>query len=160
CCASSRAPRSGRIMLTLPSVHPYLMTLLLEDPSESEQLTALSHDSWKTIIEEAMTERLAALLFRRLDHSDHRHLIPSQVLNLLTQQMVQQTAWNLLLTKELEHVLTICRQRGIMCIPIRGPVLAAQLYGDCSMRLIDDLDVLVHREDLPVIKDIFDQLGY
>lgn len=147
-------------MLTIPSVHPYLMTLLLEDPSEREQLTALTHDSWKTIIEEAIAQRLAALLFCRLDHSNLQHLIPIHALNLLKQQMVQQTAWNLLLTNELEHILTACQTRGITCIPIRGPVFAAQLYGDCSMRQMDDLDLLVHREDLSTIKEIFDLLGY
>ncbi len=147
-------------MLTIPSVHPYLMTLLLEDPSEREQLTALTHDSWTTIIEEAIAQRLAALLFRRLNHSNDQHLVPSHLLQLLTQQMVQQTAWNLLLTNELEHILTACQTRGITCIPIRGPVFAAQLYGDCSMRQMDDLDLLVHREDLSAIRDMFDQFGY
>lgn len=147
-------------MLTIPSVHPYLMTLLLEDPSEREQLTALTHDSWTTIIEEAIAQRLAALLFRQLNHSNDQHLVPSHVLQRLTQQMVQQTAWNLLLTNELEHILTACQTRGITCIPIRGPVFAEQLYGDCSMRQMDDLDILVHREDLSAIRDMFDQFGY
>jgi hypothetical protein len=82
------------------------------------------------------------------------------LLNLLKQQMVRQAAWNLLLTKELGRILAACQQRGITCIPIRGPVFAAQLYDDCSMRQMDDLDLLVHREDLSSIKEIFDHLGY
>lgn len=147
-------------MLTLPSVHPFLTTLLMGDQPEREQLTALPHHSWKTIIEEAIAQRIAAILFRWLNNFNHQHLIPIHLLNLLKQQMVRQAAWNLLLTKELGRILAAYQQRGIACIPIRGPVFAMQLYGDCSMRQMDDLDLFVHREDLSAIKEIFDQLGY
>ena len=147
-------------MLTLPSVHPFLMTLLMDGQPEREQLAAIPHLSWKTIIQEAIAQRIAAMLFRWLNHSSYRHCIPIHLLNPLNQHMVRQAAWNLLLTKELRRVLDACQQRGIGCIPIRGPVFAAQLYGDSSMRQMDDLDLLVHREDLPLIKEIFHQLGY
>jgi hypothetical protein len=147
-------------MLTLPSVHPFLMTLLMEGQTEREQLTAFPHHSCKTIIEEAIAQRVAAILFRWLNNFNRQHLIPIHLLSLLKQQIVRQTAWNLLLTKELGRILAACQQRGIACIPIRGPVFAVQLYGNCSMRQMDDLDLLVHREDLSAIKEIFDRLGY
>ena len=147
-------------MLTLPSVHPFLMSLVREGRLEEEQLTALPHHSWETIIEEAIAQRVAAVLFHWLNQSSHQHLVPNHSRNLLDLQIVQQTAWSLLLTKELTRILAACQQRDIACIPIRGPVLAAQLYGDCSMRQMDDLDLLVHREDLSALKEIFDQLGY
>jgi hypothetical protein len=148
-------------MLTLPSLHPFLTTLLMgSPPPEKEQLTALPHHVWKTIIEEAIAQRLADILFHWLNRFNHQHLIPFDVLNLLKHQIVRQTAWNLLLTKELGHILTTCQQRSITCIPIRGPMFAAQLYGGCSTRQMDDLDLLVHRKDLSAVKDIFDQLGY
>ena len=147
-------------MLTLPSVHPFLMTLLLKGQPEREQLIALPHDSWKTIIEEAITQRVAAILSRWLNQSDHQHLIPTHILNLLTQQVIRQVAWSLVLTKELGRILTAFQRRAITCIPIRGPVFATQFYGDYSMRQMDDLDLFVHREDLSTIKEIFDQLRY
>jgi predicted alpha/beta hydrolase family esterase len=147
-------------MLTIPSVHPLLMTLLREGRIEEGQLAALPHHSWETIIEEAITQRVAAILFHWLNHSNHQRLIPRQSMNRLTQQIVRQSAWNLLLAHELGRILAACQQRDIACIPIRGPLFAAQLYGDASMRQMDDLDVLVHRDDLPTIKEIFDQLGY
>ncbi len=55
------------IMLTLPSVHPFLMPLIIEGRLDVEQLTALPHHSWTTIIEEAIAQRVAAVLFRRLN---------------------------------------------------------------------------------------------
>lgn len=147
-------------MLTFPSVHPFLKALLTEIPSAKNQPAIISHDSWQAIVEEAITQRIAPPLLRWLSHPAHRHNIPLHLLNLLKQQVFQYAAWNLLLTTELRSVLATCDQRGIPCIPIRGPALAEQLYGDCATRPTDDLDLLVPREDLSTIKDIFQQLGY
>ena len=60
-------------MLTLPSVHPFLMPLIIEGRLDEEQLTALPHHSWETIIEEAIAQRVAAVLFHRLNESSHQH---------------------------------------------------------------------------------------
>lgn len=147
-------------MLTLPSVHPFLKTLLTESSSERDQPTIPTHDSWKTIVEEAITQRITPLLLGLFDHPVRRHQIPLHWLTILKQQVVQHTAWNLLLTNELRAILALCGQRNIACIPIRGPVLAEHLYGAGSTRQMDDLDILVHHGDLSAVKDIFQQRGY
>lgn len=146
-------------MLTLPSVHPFLLAIEGEQLLEEDRSTSVPYDAWQTIVEEATAQRLAPLLLRRLTQSAH-HQIPAHVLAVLKQEVVRHTAWNLLLAKELKTILAACEQQGIACIPIRGPVLAEQLYGDDSMRQMDDLDVLVHREELPAVKNLFRQLGY
>jgi hypothetical protein len=147
-------------MLNLPFVHPFLIALLTDNSREKNQPAIVSHDSWETIVEEAITQRVAPLVLSWLSHSVHRHEIPLQLLTLLKQQVALHAAWHSLLAKELRNILGTCEQRGIVCIPIRGPVLAEHLYGECSTRQMDDLDLLVHREDLSAIKDIFQHLGY
>ncbi len=147
-------------MLTFPSVHPFLMALLTNSPSAKNQPAIASHEAWQTIVEEAIAQRIAPLLLRWLSHPTHRHEIPLHLLNDLKLQVVQHAAWHLLLTKELRDILAMCERQGIACVPIRGPLLAEQLYDDYSTRQMDDLDFLVHREDLSAIKDIFQQLGY
>ena len=147
-------------MLTIPSVHPVLLSLVREDRLDEEQLAPFPHHSWDTLVEDAIAQRVAAILFHRLSQSRHRSLIPSHSRDRLNQQIVQQTAWNLLLEKELQRILLACQQRNIACVPIHGPILDAQLYGDSSIRQMDDLDILVHHEDLPAITHIFEQLGY
>ncbi|NGZ09232.1 MAG: hypothetical protein CV088_07565 [Nitrospira sp. LK70] len=147
-------------MLTLPSVHPFLMTILTDTSSETNQPALVPHDAWETIVEEAITQRVAPLLLCWLSHPTDQHEIPLQLLNALKQQVVQHTAWHLLLVIELRDILATCEQQGIASVPIRGPMLAEQLYGDGSTRQMDDLDFLVHREDLSALKDIFQHLGY
>lgn len=143
-----------------PSVHPFLRTLLTESPPATGQAAHIPDHSWKTIVDESITQRITPLLLSWLNEPTHRHDIPLQLLNILKQQVVQHAAWQLLLTQELHAILATCAQRNIACVPIRGPVLAERLYGNGSIRQMDDLDLLVHREDLSTVKDIFQQRGY
>lgn len=147
-------------MLTLPRVHPFLRALLTEHSPEEAQPVRVPLHSWGTIVEEAITQRITPFLLRRLNQPAHQCRVPPPLLTALKQQVAQHTVWQLLLTKELRHILAICEQNGIVCIPIRGPVLAEHLYGDGSTRQMDDLDFLVHRGNLSAIKDIFQHLNY
>ncbi len=147
-------------MLTLPPVHPFLMALLTERSPEDTQLARVPLHSWDTIVEEAIAQRIIPFLLRRLNQSAHQHQVPSHLLTVLKQQMARHTVWQLLLTEELRHILAACEQKGIACIPIRGPVLAEHLYGDGATRQMDDLDFLIHRGDLSAIKDTFRHLNY
>lgn len=147
-------------MLTLPAVHPFLLGLLTENFRATQQLTAPPEHSWHRIVEEALTQRIAPLLFQWIDLPGHQSIVPSDLRNRLKRELIQHTAWNLLLTTELSAILVACEQRGVPCIPIRGPMLAEKLYGDRSVRQMDDLDLLVHRKDLSTVKRIFERFGY
>ena len=48
------------------------------------------------------------------------------------------------LTGELARLLDRFRRDGIAAVPYKGPVLAAQAYGDVALREFVDLDILVH----------------
>jgi hypothetical protein len=147
-------------MLTLPSVHPALMALLTDGPLEQKWLESIPQETWEAIVNDAIAQRVAPILFHRIKHSTHRLQIPSRLHQRLHQQIIQLAAWNLVLTDELLRILTACRLQNIECIPIRGPLLAAQLYGDDAIRQMDDLDLLVHYENLSTVNEIFYQLGY
>lgn len=136
------------------------MALLTNAPLEQKWLEAIPQETWEAIINDAIVQRVAPILFHRLKHSTHRLQIPSHLHQRLHQRIIQLAAWNLVLTDELLRILTACRLQNIECIPIRGPVLATQLYGPDAVRQMDDLDLLVHQEDLSAVKELFDRLGY
>ena len=147
-------------MLTLPVVHPTLMALLTNAPLEHKWLEAIPQQTWEAIIDDAIAQRVGPILFHWLNHSAPRLQIPGHSRQQLRQHIIQHTTWNLILTNELQRILRTCQARRIQCIPIRGPILAAQLYGDDAIRQMDDLDLLVHYEDLSTVNEIFHQLGY
>jgi hypothetical protein len=70
------------------------------------------------------------------------------------------TERNLRLTAELREVLAALAEAGLPAVPLKGPALAALLYGDVTVRQFNDIDVLVHPLDAPRARAVLARLGY
>lgn len=55
---------------------------------------------------------------------------------------------NLALTAELVRIWSLLRKAGVEIIPFKGPTLALLAYGDLSLRMFADLDILVKEADV------------
>lgn len=62
--------------------------------------------------------------------------------------------------KELENLLQQFAEQDIEALPLKGPALAARLYGDVTMRSSVDLDLLVRRKDFPRAERLLSDLGF
>jgi len=50
--------------------------------------------------------------------------------------------------------------QGIPAVSLKGPVLATTIYGNLALRHFGDLDILVHKRDIPSAEDLFISQGY
>jgi Uncharacterised nucleotidyltransferase len=66
----------------------------------------------------------------------------------------------LYLTAELINILSLLQSQNIPAIPYKGPVLAAQAYGDIALREFEDLDIILGQSDVPKAHEIVVSLGY
>ena len=66
----------------------------------------------------------------------------------------------LYLTADLLQILKLFREHEIPALPYKGPVLAAQAYGDVALREFDDLDIMLRQRDIPRAHEIILSLGY
>jgi hypothetical protein len=66
----------------------------------------------------------------------------------------------LYLTAELINILRLFQAQNIPVIPYKGPVLAAQAYGDIALREFEDLDIILRQSDIPRAHEIIVSLGY
>jgi hypothetical protein len=66
----------------------------------------------------------------------------------------------LYLTAELINILRLFQAQNIPVIPYKGPVLAAQAYGDVALREFEDLDIILRQRDVPRAHEIIVSLGY
>jgi hypothetical protein len=64
------------------------------------------------------------------------------------------------LAGELIKILGEFQSQRILAIPWKGPVLAAQAYGDMAMREYEDLDLIVRQSDLLRAHDAMLRLGF
>jgi hypothetical protein len=66
----------------------------------------------------------------------------------------------LALTAELFRVLEALESRGVCATPYKGPVLAAQAYGDAAMRQFADLDIIVPQRQIVAAHDALIPRGF
>lgn len=65
-----------------------------------------------------------------------------------------------MLARELQTLLAQFAEQDIQVIPLKGPALAATLYGDATMRPCHDLDMLVRQNDFQRAQDLLFELGF
>lgn len=102
---------------------------------------------------------MASLLYWHLDAfcSD---AVPESVFEHLRDHFHANSLRKLFLTGELLRLLNAFKLQGIPAIPYKGPALAASVYGNLALRDFNDLDILVHRSDVPRAKEVLASLGY
>src|SRR5690606_33413903 len=67
---------------------------------------------------------------------------------------------NLRLSRALLDVLDLLTSAGIDALPLKGPVLAQQVYGSVAMRVFGDLDVLVAEARIDEALGVLLEAGY
>jgi len=114
---------------------------------------------WAALVTGASAHNLSPLLYRHLlDLCPER--LPAETRERFEKGLHGHERWNLHLTAELFCLLERFREAGILAIPYKGPVLAAQAYGDIMMRQFADLDIAVRQRDMPRAHELLVTDGY
>jgi len=108
---------------------------------------AAARVDWEGALELARAHRFGPLLAARL-RADPAIAVPAPVRARLEQLYLTAAARGARLLTELRRVVDLLAAAGVESLPMRGPVLAQQLYADPHVRPSDDLDLLVPLEAL------------
>lgn len=138
-----------------------LAFLEMEEGTEmSFELWELMKDAnWHTFIELARHHRVFPTMNRKLQ--EHRPInVPAFVISMFQRDYYRNTITMLALSGEMERLSSLFENRGIRALFLKGPVIAADLYGDVSLRTSCDLDVLVPLESLQAAEELLVSLGY
>ncbi len=114
--------------------------------------------NWDEIISAAAAHGVVPILFRNL--GPYAKDIPSPVLERLRSFTLENNLHNLYLAGELTKLIRIMEESGINALPYKGPLLAASVYGDLSLRQFCDLDILISKKDVQKAKQLFSGIGY
>ena len=131
------------------------------DGETSRQMRLLLEDGlrWDRLLSLAERHRMKPLLCWHLI-TQFADLVPPETLGELKKRLHYQTARNLFLTARLLEILDLFDRNGIQAIPYKGPVLAASVYGNLSLREFYDLDILVRQRDVERASRLMPSLGY
>jgi Uncharacterised nucleotidyltransferase len=75
-------------------------------------------------------------------------------------EFLRNSCCTLALTAELFRVLSALEGHGVSATPYKGPLLAAQAYGDAVMRQFSDLDILVPQRQIATAHRALTELGF
>jgi hypothetical protein len=114
---------------------------------------------WEYLLWEAEENSITPLLERHLSAAAPG-AAPAAAQEQLKKTCRANTVRCLYLTAELFNILRLFQSQDIPAIPYKGPVLAAQAYGDIALREFEDLDIILRQSDVPKAHQIVVSLGY
>ena len=131
------------------------------DPGTPDQIIALIKQplDWEYLVRLARCHRLTSLLYVHLQQVCSGDC-PEVQLCELRAAYHRTAARNLFLTWQLLELVDRLKAESIPVIPFKGPSLAATLYGNTALRPFDDLDLFVHKSDVPLAQAILRRHGF
>lgn len=115
--------------------------------------------NWEKFIELAFYHRVYPLIYSKVKKV-HIDWIPNEVCQSLFKEYQRNTFQMLNLTGEMEQVSKLFSENNIKLLFIKGPAIAADLYGDISLRTSKDLDILIQLTDLERADALLLDWGY
>jgi hypothetical protein len=114
---------------------------------------------WELLLSEATESGVTPLLDRQL-RAIVLDSVPSAGKDQLRAACRANTVRSLFLTAELIKILEFFHSAGVQTLPYKGPVLAAQAYGDLALREFGDLDIVLCQRDMAKAHEVMIGLGY
>jgi hypothetical protein len=152
--------------LGLPDLIPEMQLLLSccrASVSEKDwakvKLLSCSSIDWDVFLKLAFRHRVYPLVYRILNNFAENGL-PKQALKNLQGLFESNRQRGLLLTAELVRLIKLFEQKRIPVMPLKGPVLALQIYGDSGLRHAGDLDLLVRPKQVRRVHRLLTESGY
>ncbi len=142
-------------------LQPALETLFrILDPQAAleELLPSITLQEWAQVEQAARQQGLTLLLYSRLERVNK--FVPDTLIEKLHTETLQATARNIFMLHHAGIMLKGLRERGLDMIALKGLYLAEAVYPAIGLRTFDDLDLLLHRPDLPAALEVMQRLGY
>lgn len=106
-----------------------------------------------------MHHRVYPLIYTKLKTIEGE-VIPSYVIKTLSYEYKRNTIKMLQFSGEMVQISELFTEKKIRLLFLKGPVIAADIYGDISLRTSKDLDILIPSTDIERAEEILYNLGY
>ena len=143
----------------LASLLPCAQTRVDEEGSRRILEFAASEPDWEALLAMAAEHSLTAIFCRNLE-AHAGNALSSSWRQRLNEEFLRNSCGNLALTAELFRALEALKSHGVRATPYKGPVLAAQAYGEAALRQFSDLDIVVPQRQIVAAHGALLALGF
>ena len=141
-------------------------TLLLDclksegTPYPIDTLEGLTASDWTAVLLQSSRHGISPLLYQYLKAPHLKKLVPADILYRLRETYLQNAARNIRMYHRLSKVLRALKDANIPVIVLKGACLAEIIYGKIGMRTMEDVDLLLRKEDLSRCQKLLLKMGY
>jgi Uncharacterised nucleotidyltransferase len=114
---------------------------------------------WNRLVSLARKHMTVQLLYWHLTKTAP-NAVPAEIIEELRADFHRNLQASLFLTGELRGLLRLFDTNNIPVIPLKGPVLAQQIYKNVALRAFKDLDILIRKQDFVRAKEALAGMGY
>lgn len=115
--------------------------------------------NWEEFFSLIVYNNVGPIVFRNLAKVDTEN-IPAWVIGNLKQSYVHSFLKTAPLFYDLSQFLKEVKKNKIPIVVLKGAAISEKIYGDTSLRPMEDIDILVKKEDWPLIREALTKLGY
>ena len=137
---------------------------ILEPGLSSDKLVdffcQLDQEQYEALVDEARRQGLSALLYPMLVGSKNSFSPDFPQKEQLHRSYLATAVQNTLIMHDTELLLSSLQKAGIPAAGLKGVFLLENVYADPGARPMNDIDILVRKQDLGTCMHVLEQLGY
>jgi Uncharacterised nucleotidyltransferase len=115
--------------------------------------------NWEELIHTSSMHGILPLVYRSLTECVPER-IPKVALSQLMKLYLMNSAHNQRLTLATQELVGVFAAHHLPMMVFKGPVLAEAIYGSINFRRFSDIDLLVHEQDVPQVRQLLIDLNF
>ncbi len=127
---------------------------------DDEENRRYGKTNWDEVSRLAYNHGVFPLFYQRLQTRSCSADIPAHIMAALKERYLLNAARNLAIFYHLQKALSALKRKQIRVIVLKGAFLAEEVYSNISLRQMNDVDLLVMREDLASAQECLVEAGY
>ena len=116
--------------------------------------------SWGELLEQALRQKLFAMLAYHVTSEEHRSVPPKPIRRHLERGLDLNRHAVDLLRLEAARIATALEGAGVVAVATKGITFESTLYGGLGTRPLLDVDFMIRRDDREAVLAVMDQLGF
>lgn len=117
--------------------------------------------NWYSVVKIADAHFIIPLLYYRLAQKNLLAFLPEELQILLTEIHRLNSQRNELIYREINHIAALVNKSGIEPVFLKGSAaLLMDIYDERGLRVMNDVDFLVDKKDIPICMDLMLSVGF
>ncbi|MBM3252228.1 MAG: nucleotidyltransferase family protein [Candidatus Omnitrophica bacterium] len=137
-----------------------LILSLLQEKFDKQSLVKFQPLQWNQIKQKLSYNPVSLIIYSILKKQDSLDILPQDLRETWQAAYHNNLKKNILVLEQIKSVQGMFKNKGVGCILLKGASLISTVYKDLGVRSFVDIDVLVKKCDLPLVKQSFSELGY